>query len=102
MPRRTSSRPKLLWTSSAFTMGVPLISAMLAPNGQRHIGRSWRWGMEREEHAPEPLDRRQWLCPMRSAAEISLKVKLSHGQDRGHKQVPEACDNQQLQDVVGG
>src|SRR6267378_3852140 len=90
MPRRTSSRPKLLWTSSALTIGVTLMSVVLAKSHRRF---QWcrRRRMEGEEHPPEPLDRCRRQSAHGATGEIPLQVILADRQDRGHRQVPDAC-----------
>src|SRR5260370_42007317 len=76
IPRSTSSRPKLLCTASALTIGLALTSARLPA--------------EREQHAPEPLKRCRGQLALRPTAEVALQVVLADGQDRRHHQVPEA------------
>src|SRR6266550_4270180 len=96
IPRRTSSRPKLLWTASALTIGALLISAMLARERHRCLRRNRRRGMERDEHAAEALQRRGWQSALGAPAEMTLQVVLADRQDRGHRQVPHAGDDRQL------
>src|SRR2546428_8683827 len=102
MPRKTSSRPKFLWTPSALTIGAPCMSAMLAGEHERYLRGTGRRSMEGHEYPPKPLKRGQRQSALRAAAEIALEVVLPYGQDRGHQQIPEARDNQQLQDSVRG
>src|SRR2546428_12619765 len=103
MPRSTSRRPKFLCTASDLTIGCPFMSAMLAwqRDRSRDGSRGW-WRVESEEHPPEALEGRGWQLPLRAPAEISLEVVLPYRQDRGHQQIPDAGDNQQLQDSVRG
>src|SRR5713101_6809914 len=101
MPRSTSSRPKLLCTASALTMGVALMSSM--PSRERHWQLRRRRRVEGKEYSPQPLDRRLRQLALRAPGEVPLEVKLSDRQDRGHEQIPDADDEDQLDDVeVGG
>src|SRR5207247_4996363 len=102
MPRRTSSRPKFLWTPSALTIGAPCMSAMLTGQHDRYFRGTGRRSMEGHEHPPKPLKWCQRQSALRAAAEMALEVVLPDGQDRGHQQIPEARDDEQLQDRVGG
>src|SRR3989442_10437246 len=102
MPRKTSSRPKFLWTASALTIGAPCMSAMLAGQHGRYFRGTGRRSMEGHQDPPKPLKWGQRQSPLRAAAEISLEVVLPYRQDRGHQQIPDAGDNEQLQDSVRG
>src|SRR6202047_519255 len=81
MPRSTSSRPKLLCTASALTMGIGFMS--LVPPGEQHgqllLGRRWR--MEGEEHAPEALQWCRGEPTLGAASEASLDVVLADRKD---------------------
>src|ERR1700686_1258395 len=81
MPRSTSSRPKLLCTASALTMGIGLMS--LVPPGEQHgklrLGR--RWGREGEQHAAEALQWGRGEPTQGAASEASLDVILADGKD---------------------
>src|SRR5438445_6040928 len=101
MPWSTSSRPKLLCTASALTMGTGLIALM--PPGKQYgqLLRGRRRRMEGEQHPPEPLKWGQRHPSQRTASEMSLDVILANGEDRRHHQVPDACHDQEFEDVVG-
>src|SRR6202165_4717572 len=98
MPCSTSSRPKLLCTASALTMGLVFMSLM--PPGEQHGQLLWgrRRRMEGDQHPPETLDRRQRQSALRAAAEIPLHVELADRQDRRHRQVPDAGHDRQFDD----
>src|SRR6266853_3431541 len=85
MPCSTSSRPKLLCTASALTIGPMLTSGALRTNI--------------EKHAPESLERRWGQLALRPPAEVALEVVLADGQDRRHDQVPDAYDDEKLDHV---
>src|SRR5579859_1530847 len=88
IPRSTCSRPKLLWTASARTMAVLLMSSMLGCNP--------RCGsMEGDEHTPEALPWRGRKIASGAAREIALQVVLANGQHRREHEVPDADHNQQ-------
>src|ERR1700704_4671672 len=101
MPWSTSSRPKLLCTASAFTMGATLMSSM--PPGERHryLHRRRRRCMESEQHPPEPLKWGERRASQRAASKMSLDVILANRKNRRHHQVPDAGHDQQFEDVVG-
>src|ERR1700694_4379540 len=98
LPCSTWSRPKLLCTASALTIGVTLMPSM--PPGEQHGQFLWgrRRRMERDQHPPEALDRRERQPALRAATEISLQVELADRQDRGHCQVPDAGHDRQFDD----
>src|ERR1700682_6776542 len=82
MPRSPSSRPKLLCTASALTIGIGLIPSM--PSGEQY-GQflcSRRRRMEGDQHLAEALQRGQRESALGAAAEIALQVVLTDGQDR--------------------
>src|SRR5487761_49082 len=102
MPRRTSRRPKFLWTASALTIGVAAMSVMQAGQGWRR--RRWlrRWGVEGKEHAAEPLQRGQWQLTLSAPRKVPLDVVLADGENRRHGEIPEAGHDCQLDDVEVG
>src|SRR5438105_3784494 len=93
IPRNTSSRPKLLCTASALTIGAPYKSSM--PPGQQHwlLRQRRRWRVEGDEHPAEALEGRQGQTALSAASEITFQVVLADGQDRRHRQVPDAGDD---------
>src|ERR1700694_5876206 len=102
MPRRTSSRPKLLCTASALTIGVAAMSAVLAGRIQMRL--HWERGrrVEGDEHPPEPLQRRQRQLTLGTSRKVPLHVVLAHGQDGRHDEVPDAGHDRQLYNVKIG
>src|SRR2546421_493628 len=106
IPRRTSSRPKLLCTASALTIGALLNSTMLAARrgrcGRRHLRRG-RWdGVEGKQHAAKALEGRGGQAALGAAAEMTLQVILADREDRCHRQVPNAGDDCQFDHLEGG
>src|ERR1700732_434517 len=90
MPRRTSSRPKLLCTASALTMGVEFMASVSPRENHRELLGRRRWRVKGKEHPAEALDRRQRQAAQRTPGEVSLDVVLPDRQDRRHRQVPDA------------
>src|SRR5712691_10322644 len=96
MPRSTSSRPKLLCTASALTIGTPPIS--VRPR-QRHRRLEWRRrNTTGEEDLLEPLPWRWRQLTLGASRVVPLEVVLADGQDRRHRQVPDAGHDRQLHD----
>src|SRR6202043_938647 len=102
MPRSTSSRPKLLCTASALTMGTGLMPSM--PPGEQYgqFLRRRGWCMEGDEHLAEALQWGQRESPLGAAAEIALQVVLADGQNRRHREVPDAGDDRQFDHLERG
>src|ERR1700694_3773486 len=90
IPRSTSSRPKLLWTASAFTMGFGLMPSMPPGEQDRQFLCGRRRRVEGDEHLAEALQRRQRKSALGASSEIALQVVLTNRQDRRHRQVPDA------------
>src|SRR5260370_21088021 len=76
IPRNTSSRPKLLFTASAFTMGELTSMRSRQHRGRHHGGGRWR--VKRDEHAAESLERRERHLSLRTAPEIPLHGVLAN------------------------
>src|SRR2546430_7508962 len=79
IPRNTSSRPKLLCTASALTIGTAVKSSMPSRQQHRLLRQRWRWSMEGDEHPAKALERRQGQAPPRAASEITLQAVLTDG-----------------------
>src|SRR4029077_7999848 len=89
------------WTASARTIGVTMTSLPTPLNRKRRfrLQREGRLRVKSEQHAAKPLQRRGWQLALGTARVIPLHVVLTEREDRRHREVPGARDEQQLNDV---